>query len=889
MTEYSYTITHVTSSTDITGDVAGVTVNEAMTGEISSCVIRLEALNGKYLNEVAATDMDEYDLIRVQITDDESATFDKLYEIDNIVPIQSVQEGNVVELECLGLEHHLQKFYFAKQFQAESAFDTLKEIISQYNDNKASLQPEIVGHDATTYNDGTVVHDTNELPQWTANDYNFNIAEKKVYDGAVEVVEKLGSTVAAGGANDFFELYFTKHSTDNTKLVLQAFASGSDPTGGNEITITDTDAVNADPTEGGIGSTAATVVASWGADGFGTVPTDTAKFAAELEAFRLHKHWESISGGYPTGARVQLDGVHYESDIDDNTSTPGVANWTSKEIKDYLGASEYSPWTNDKAAQFKNSGSATHNPASGSFDLPGCWDSNLVIWDNDRYRTQVVQRVNTDAVGATLGQIASQYLHSATTPYRGFRVLVDPNIGAIGGVFATNGGLDRFGVAYSKNIVQHNGSQNGDYTDWDVFRVTSDDEEVAVTHEGIIYERQSGTWTDNTGTNRANDAFHIYSSIATDAGVNETEKSTGPTVTYGDTSAIRSSWAYDTVDLISSLVFNNANYYKMGAWLNLRFPYPFSTYNSVGTMGSLWGNNTTTFEPATFDTNNMHLTHSGQTSFNVTEAEEHGPCSALQFAMKIVWAGKTSGTNFSAGDFKMRCFMYDTSDNVVVQDFVLATNNLWQDVSLPVDNFKIYRARTPARTVEAIFLLHDLDITNSFEFKNIKMIGFQWQESYNDEGQYLPEFGRVFLDTITEGGATVELHIDRLHWAKPLLAVTDPVTTGRSLTLEFRQQPLISNYLQLKQDALSWLEVAQFRHKQYDVKTEGRLDIDVGDTFFLEKADMVLDDDTRTADTGGSANTIRLVAKNIVYKISKTASESGHFVRYITGIKRILS
>ena len=101
--------------------------------------------------------------------------------------------------------------------------------------------------------------------------------------------------------------------------------------------------------------------------------------------------------------------------------------------------------------------------------------------------------------------------------------------------------------------------------------------------------------------------------------------------------------------------------------------------------------------------------------------------------------------------------------------------------------------------------------------------------------------------------------------------------------------PLITNQIQLEQDALSALEVTKFRHKQYEIRTEGRFDINFGDTFFLQKDDLVSDDDTRTADTGGATSNIRLVAKKITYKISKTPSESGHFIRFITGIKRIIS
>ena len=268
MTEFTFTVTHIDSATDITTDVETVTVTEQGSGDINSCVIRLESDFGKYFT--TAPKIDEFHKIRVQITDDQSPanSFDKIYEVDNIIPIENSQEGSIVELECLGLEHHLQKFFFSKQFYFESAFDVVKDIIDQYNDTKGSLQPLIEDHDNTT---------GNLLPKWTANAYDFNIAEKKIYEGIREVVDRLGNTVQAGGADDFFEFTFIKGTTDSN-IKLRANISGALPTVGNEVTITDTDDVNGDPSEGGIAATSGTVVASWGADDFGSLPPDISKF-----------------------------------------------------------------------------------------------------------------------------------------------------------------------------------------------------------------------------------------------------------------------------------------------------------------------------------------------------------------------------------------------------------------------------------------------------------------------------------------------------------------------------------------------------------------------------------------------------------------------------------
>jgi hypothetical protein len=247
------------------------------------------------------------------------------------------------------------------------------------------------------------------------------------------------------------------------------------------------------------------------------------------------------------------------------------------------------------------------------------------------------------------------------------------------------------------------------------------------------------------------------------------------------------------------------------------------------------------------------------------------------------------------GDFKYRVAFYDTSDNVATADFVISFNNVWQDVSIPLNNFSIYRARLPYRyeldSIAAAFVLNAIDIVNVFEWRNIKSMVIQWQESYDAQGRYLPEWSRIVQHTYMTSiitNCTVSLTIDRFCFVKPLLSVTVPVVTGRALTMDFRQNPLISNKQQLDQDATSWLQIANFRHKQFDIRTEGSFDISYGDTFFLNKVDLVTDSDTRTADSGGNANTIRLVAKKIKYRITKSSAETGNFLRWIMGIKRIV-
>ena len=94
------------------------------------------------------------------------------------------------------------------------------------------------------------------------------------------------------------------------------------------------------------------------------------------------------------------------------------------------------------------------------------------------------------------------------------------------------------------------------------------------------------------------------------------------------------------------------------------------------------------------------------------------------------------------------------------------------------------------------------------------------------------------------------------------------------------EEPLITNYRQLRNDAKFRLEKAKFQRKQYDVVTSGTYDIKFGESFFLNNPEMVSDAD-------GAANQIKLVAKRIEYSITKPKGGSGGFLRTIQGVRRL--
>ena len=209
MTQYTYQVIYDPANTavDITDFVERLSWTEIGTGEVANSNFKLNGQDGQFITQetslggVSTPIIDEFDRIRIIATDREDVVFDKVYEVDNLKPTQNAQQGTVLEVECLGLEHHLQRTQFAKQFYFESAFAVGKGIADFYNspDTSGTLQPIISQQDNEIFN---------TLPVWTANDYTFNVTEQKCYDGLTKLVDRVGSSVASGGEEIFGSLIF---------------------------------------------------------------------------------------------------------------------------------------------------------------------------------------------------------------------------------------------------------------------------------------------------------------------------------------------------------------------------------------------------------------------------------------------------------------------------------------------------------------------------------------------------------------------------------------------------------------------------------------------------------------------------------------------------------
>lgn len=292
-------------------------------------------------------------------------------------------------------------------------------------------------------------------------------------------------------------------------------------------------------------------------------------------------------------------------------------------------------------------------------------------------------------------------------------------------------------------------------------------------------------------------------------------------------------------------------------------------------------------EPSTLDVQNMNYTHDGQDGFNAigSSSEDYGQISAVAFWLNFQIAG-----NALDGEHQFRAFFMDTKDNVVYQDFIVTHGDNWEDIRLPIGGFRIYRGVKPISAYVAplsdLFPPKDQEVTNIFEWRNIKIFGVQYQEQYDEFGRFNPGAATISSagDEVFWGNilnATRTLLVDGFRFIKPLLVTSGPVT-DRNLEPEFKQFPNIDVYDQLLNTAKSHLEIEKFKHKEFNIESTGDeiFDIPFGDSFYLDNTDLISD-----ADKSAQAGTIKIVAKRIEYSITKPPGGRGGLRRKINGAK----
>ena len=904
---WTYEIKHYDKSnswteTDITADSFPRAFSDVVDAEVKTGVVRVRCEDGQYIQSGVngKTQIVINDRIQIKATDDENGKSKfHMYEVIKKKPIKTKREGIMLELELLGIEMWTQRVNYVKRNFGTNASDAAVDLVAFYNE-EAIIATHLP----------IMVISRNNLPKlaltldWGAN-------EETVFNRLNELSDLQSSSGSDGGILDFFDVRFTTDEGDPTTINLEIFSSGDDPEGNDVlngpstsiVTVT-TDSVNGgtEDTDAGFEEPEGTSVHIWGANGVGTKPTNFSKFQSRqimmpdsVGSHSLFPEWSStfeyLTGSlikYTTGA---VDKV-YERTGGTVVLPPPIpspaSGWTELSEDDYSGSIQYSPWTDGQQIKWKISGG---DPAAISYAYgPAMFDINVVINDDSEespsFQTWVDLKSTTPALNGV-------WLYGGTDPYDGLRVLV-------AGTDSVSGDF----TGFDDSIMEY---RNGE---WIERYFAAEGMMCAVFDESLVYKYTSGTWTslltdsnglhcfhpmDNGTTDNDDSAFKLNDGANTESTANQ-DSAVHVSYTWTPLAAWTNEWG-EIIQGLANIKWpttssrDAVDWYKAGAWLGIRFPIPKNSNGGAGSVGELHGGSTSTNIVPFLDVQNMDYLSDGTRGFNQGDlSEEYGPISSIDFVTKLKMTRfkVTIGEQLlHKGNFKMRAFIVDRNDNVAFQDFVIAFNDEWQPVSLPIGGFQTYRGRRPR--FEDGFSIADLippigrPNINQFEFRHITMFGIQTQESYDDDGKYRgasdndmgtgayfwEEIGSVFASF------TIDLWVDAFRFGKPLLANSGQVTDILNQP-DFLNKPDIGTYDQLKNDAKAELEKVQFQKKVYQLRTPVAFDISAGDYFYFTDTDIVDESDT-------GVNTIKLVARHVDYTLSKSG---GGFERIITANKR---
>ena len=613
------------TTVDITADVKSIPLfTDTGTGEVNQCTIVIRSLDGAY-NTTGSTIFANWDRIRLRVTDLASNSYDRYFEILNIIPSQSKGEGTLLTLECIGIEYHTQQLHISKPYYFEDSYTVALSVGDMYERSRGTEQP-ILSNYNIVYTEGNGFG--NALPFYNANNWEFGINEDTCYNRWIDLIDGAGAAVSAGGALTFYELNFLTTGVNAMNFKLRA--SGDNSTIVQVVNSVAT-GVKVGEQEGMLSNPTGTNVMAWGSNEHGTLPVDNSKYDSGLLKFIFRPNW--VTGvAYAVDSYVQIESTgtphpkHYKCLIAHTSGTfatdLSAGKWVLTDMSIEFGDTiQYSPWTDGKAALLSNSGA---DPARVNFTNAGWFDINVVINESEFFRTWVDARVTTTNTNTDLDTLAARYAYSTarSTFPRGFRVLVTAT-GTLTGDLAN----------FQDMVVERvplNSTGTNTWRKLYTFDTGNNKVQIANLDDGKIYVDTVGgsagspthTWSTSVAASYGNDCFHPYTTApAQDVGIDlvfqpsgsdpgkyiprsdiddSTERpdisSDGGVFTQNQDSAIK--LVALAPDILSSTASDfagqSSGWYKTTIGWNIRFPFPTTNDNSISeSVGQLYGGGTT--------------------------------------------------------------------------------------------------------------------------------------------------------------------------------------------------------------------------------------------------------------------------------------------------------
>ena len=905
---------------DVTSVVNISKLTDVGTGEINSAQIMVDTTFGQHIrNNAGGTHpiIDQFTRFRVSMIDDDEVVYSRIMISDTLLPQQS-RASQLAQIEFFGRERFLQRMKFTGHFFFFRMDDLARTIVSFYNRNRGSRQPEIV------------IGAEFDIPRFAVGTFDFQ-NNTSCYDALMAVITQLNLSLAAGGAGNFFELLFEDDPDNIDRILIQITPQGSRA----EVPIMGKDEGTVkileikEPID-------ATVVVCEGQPETGTLPVNISQWSALIEEYRNFPEWDA-GIAYEGGIRVTYRGQVYRSRMTSLAGTlPTDANsWAEESIGTYIGRGfQYSPWTHDKAAVIRN---FTTNPAANlntDFNSPAFPDSNVAVRDVDFWRDEVDFRVRRIEDIPAVNRYDSS-ISSDAGLYEGMRVLVDAGLGTPEGVFA---GTDKNGNSFENAVAQMDRSG-----DWIIIRTPNPTaafphiqmqrfNEIVVkratpTADAGVFEFDApfGSDENNPRARRSKpadfsalgwqkldtsfygyDCLHYPSEITCVTGFGEQipepnggffndDSAIRVAYEYGETEATDDFWTallgvFGLAPIIAAAVqttlelLTSRETFNYGWWATLmEFPFPPSSHGISERVGQLFGGDMDQKVPV-LDLNNYNFTPTGKSGYGADDAHELGSLTGIHFILKFDLLLGDLRFPF-VGDLPFRLSITDTESNVWTQDTVYRHLGEEQQLLFPFSGFSVYRARRPIGSglddIIQNILTPELSILEIFERRKVKRISLQLQSSYDSFGRYQPanfdNFIRGLISNITNRRVRTIGDWDAFGFMKKPIAIRKNGDDEYHLMSNTKQYPNISNVEQLGKIAQAELDLAQHRRDTFSVTTDGQCNIRPGDSIILNEEDLVED-----SDSGGR----KLAVRKVTYHIQTEDGTAG-FDREISAYRRI--
>ena len=892
---------------DISKHVQDLEYRETGNEEISSARIKFNGHFGRFtkattIGGVTLPKIEFFDRLYLRFTDPAGKEIEDVMEVRIIHPRETEGSADIIEIELDNQGWHFFNTHNMKQYQRESGFDIIKDNCDVYTDpiNRGTKQPTIEGQDQVFSFGGDYKSSFGiAASQATSFDMDFSNAEFYMGDAVNDTLDWLGSPVGVGGELEFFDWRFIPkydHGAGTFLDVMRIMVRKSGDIPGAKVVI-DKDAtspfVKLTETKGTLNHERGTNVFAFGDPNAGSLPTSFTRYFGEKEFHFSAKDWTDARV-YKTGMRVTDVDIVYEAlqdhtAVDPTNKPPNASFWV---VRTFAPGFDYSFWTKSKPQYWLNSGvgyiDSQTFPATGR---AGQFDANMVIRDGGHKRTYVDIQANDPDVDIP----SDLFLEGGGNEmYRGFRVRID-GIPVLS-VWAQNFGNDRRGKSYTDAIVQHNGGTftgTEEFKNWDVFEPAVDDLEcidarsgrcftfnpavIGIFQGAAIGGRQVG-WIEGGYlpdfiplqgfgalfvANLIFDCLHDYDIVGTNnPDFGSAEGIEGAVL--GANSAVR----------VKYTIIPGSR--KCGFWLNWGFPSPIAGFAGAFTLETVGEE----YKPETLDFNNMHLSGKRERGLNQgldarnRGVEDYGKITALRFYLNLIGLQAT-GFPVIQGGIKTRIAFYDTSDNVIVGDAEVSVLENYEEITVPVDSLKIYRARS-----EFPFLpVQELEILDIFANRNVKRVAIFSADSYDAEGRYL-SVNRFNVELFV----SLEAQLDGFHFVKPVAATTQELTVqgskpDRNLEQPPKSYPQISNHRQLKNAARTALEIDRFKRIEYRIKSGWDFSVRFGEEFTFKHPRLVDDPDVAPNDE------VDLILKENIITLTK-GKGAGGFMQTRVGVKR---